>query len=306
MSLDNLFNCMITLFLLLGLGFLCSKVGILSPENTRVVSRLVVNVTLPATMLDAILGAQVDIRSPMVRQLAWCVVLFYVAHWLLSVLYGALFVRKDPDRGVYQYMAMFGNTSFLGIPVITALFGQEALFHLAVLNLPCNVISFTYGISLIRGGRGEGKSSLKSALTPPTVASFVGLALFLLQVRLPVPIADTINYLSRATVPCAMMVVGASLGAVKLGEVLRKPHIYTLTAYILLLRPVIIFFIARLFVTDPMVLGVVTVISAVPVAATTTTLCIEYKANEALSSGTILVSTLLSLLTISLLSMVLL
>jgi len=305
-DMNNLLNCMGTLFLLLAVGFLCNKVGILTPANNKLLSRLVVNVTLPATLLNAVVGTSVDIHSPEAKQLFGAIALYYSVLAILAFFISRAIAARHPDRGVYQYMCMFSNTGFLGIPLITAMFGQEALFHVALFNIPFNILAFTYGIAMIRGKREGEKTSLKKVLTPPTVASFVALILFLMGVTFPKAIDDAVSYVGGVTVPCAMMVVGASLATIPAGKVWKDWRMYVVGGYTLLLRPVIIWALASLFVTDPLVLGVTVILASVPVGANTTSLCIQYDANETLSSCSIFITTALSMLTIPVVALVLL
>ena len=306
MDMSSLVNCMGTLFLLLAVGFLCNKIGILCEENKRILSKIVVNVALPGMLINAIITAEIDLSGPSTRELVIAIVLYYVTLFILSNVYAFFTARKHPDKGVYQYMVMFSNTGFLGIPLITAMFGQEALFHVALFNIPFNIMAFTYGIFLIRGkGNGE-KRSWKKMLTPPTVSSVLSLVMLLLGLKLPVFLADAVGYIGGMTVPGAMMVVGASLAAIPAGAIWKEWRIYAVSVFTLLIRPVIIVSLAKLFITDPLVLGVTVILAAVPVGANTTSLCIQYDANEKLASCGLFVSTMLSMFTIPLVAMVLL
>jgi len=306
MNMTNLINCMGTLFLIMAIGFLCSKIGILKEANKRVLSDIIVNIALPAMIVDAIVSANIDLSSPAAKELIIANVLYFVTLFVLANLFAMVTAHKHPDKGVYQYMVMFGNTGFLGIPLITAMFGQEALFHVASFVLPYHLLSFTYGIYLIRGKNGEGKQSWKSMLTPPAVASALSLMLLLLGVELPEFLASTADYIGGMTVPGAMLVVGASLANIPAGDIWKEWRIYANTFFTLLIRPVIVAVVAGFFLTDPLVRGVTVILAAVPVGATATSLCVTYHANEKLASCGIVVSTLLSMLTIPLMAMILL
>lgn len=305
MDMISLVNCMGTLFLLLAVGFLCNKVGILCEENKRVLSKIVVNVALPAMLINAITTAEIDLAGPSTKELVIAIAIYYGTLFVLSIVYAFLTARRHPDKGVYQYMVMFSNTGFLGIPLITAMFGQEALFHVALFNVPFNILAFTYGMYLIRGNKEE-KQSIKKMLTPPTVSSILSLVLLLLGVKLPVFLANAVSYIGGITVPGAMMVVGASLAAIPAGSIWKEWRIYAVSVFTLLIRPVIIVGMLSFFVTDPLVRGVTVILAAVPVGANTTSLCIQYGANEKLASCGLFVSTMLSMLTIPLVALVLL
>ena len=47
-------------------------------------------------------------------------------------------------------MLLFGNTGFIGIPVIKALYGTDAVFYAAIVELINDILIFTVGILLIQ------------------------------------------------------------------------------------------------------------------------------------------------------------
>jgi hypothetical protein len=68
----------------------------------------------------------------------------------------------------------------------------------------------------------------------------------------------------------------------------------------LIVCPLLVYFVLRWFIDDPLLLGIATVLCAMPVATNATMLCIEYGGNELLASRGVFISTLLSLVTIPL------
>ena len=304
MDMSNLANCMGTLFLLLALGLLCNKTGLLSDSANRVLSRLVINVALPATTIDSIVNTDLSLSGETAAELMASMGVYYGVMVVLGLVLSTLIAHRHPEKRLYQFMITFGNIGFLGFPLITSLFGSEALFYVAVYNIPFNLLIYTYGIVLICG-KSEGKIAWKEMLNPPLIASVVAVGLLLMGVHLPTAAADAVARLGDMTVPGAMLVVGASLGSVPGGALWREWRLYATSALTLLLRPVVVFLLMRLFVTDPVILGTGVMLSAVPVAANTTVLCMEYHAHEALASCGVFITTVLSMATIPLIAILL-
>jgi predicted permease len=101
-------------------------------------------------------------------------------------------------------------------------------------------------------------------------------------------------------VPAAMLIIGSSLGDMSLKEVFSDWRLYLLAPVKLIAIPVIIWSVLLLFVANPLILGIATVLASMPVATNTTMLCIEYKGNEALASKGVFITTILSVATIPL------
>ena len=305
MDFNNLASCMGTLFLLMATGFLCNKAGFLKAEANKVLSRLTVNVAMSAMIVDSIVNTDISLSASAALELAGSLAAYYVVLFLLSILFGRVFTRGRPDSGVYQFMVLFGNIGFLGFPLISSLFGEGALFYAALYNIPFNILIYTYGAVLISGRR-DADSLKKTLRSVPVLAALASLVLLVLQVRLPAFLSDAVGYLGAMTVPGAMLVVGSSLANLPGRALLKEWRVYALAAFTLLLRPLAVWAVLRLFLHDPLILGVAVVLAAVPAAANTTVLGIEHGSNEALASFGVFLTTLLSMLTMPLVAIFLL
>ena len=293
-----------TLFLLMAAGFVCNKAGLLKAEANRMLSRLIINVSMSAMIVDSIVNTDISLTPSAAAELLGAVAVYYLAMFLLSLLFGRTVSRGRADSGVYQFMVLFGNIGFLGFPLISSLFGEEALFYAAIYNIPFNFLVYTYGAVLISGKRDADnlKKTLRSA---PVISALVSLALLLLGVKLPGFLGDAVGYLGDMTVPGAMLVVGSSLANLPGRTLLKEWRVYALAAFTLLLRPAAVWAVLRLFVRDPLIMGVSVTMAAVPAAANTTVLCIEHGSNEALASFGVFLTTLLSLLSLPLVALLL-
>lgn len=84
------------------------------------------------------------------------------------------------------FMLLFGNTGFIGIPVIKALYGTDAVFYAAIVELINDILIFTVGILLIQLSAGANlKVGFKQFINPGLIGVIIGLVLFLLEHQLP-------------------------------------------------------------------------------------------------------------------------
>ena len=113
-----------------------------------------------------------------------------------------------------------------------------------------------------------GKLDPKVLLSPGLVASFIGLALFLAGYMLPAPVNTGLELIGSATTPLAMLVVGALLATLPAARLAGDWRVYLVTAFRLVIIPVIAFLVLSPFITDRLVLGVAVLLIAMPVAET--------------------------------------
>ena len=304
---------MIQLFLIIIIGYITCKCGAFGKDARLHVTKLVLNVAIPGVTLASVLN-QENLPSP-----GEILGLFGVAFSsYLVLLIGAFIVPKlirvkKEEEGIYRFMTAFANVGFIGYPVTQAIFGDEAVFYTCVFNLPFNFLAFSIGVVFIQKSaalmRGENADSVKASisyktlLTPCLISSILAIFLALTGIKAPAIVGDTCKMLGDITTPAALMVIGSSLAEMPVKEMFSNAKVYLFAAFRLLILPIVIFFIYRTFVTDPLLLGDCVIISAMPVATNGTMLCLQYNADEKLMAQGTFITTLASLVTIPLLAM---
>lgn len=297
------------LFLVLLLGVLLAKIGILDPHTKQHLTKLLLYVTTPLMMIDAfhdrmLMLEETPGNAPSVGRLFLVSFAFYAALMLLSLPLVWLIHAPKEDRRLYYFMTVFGNIGFMGFPIAEAVYGAEGLFYAAILNSVFNILIYTFGVVLMGAGQsGEGGflSSLrlihwrKLLLTPAVLCTAIGVVIFVCRLRLPALLADTFDSLGSLTSPLAMLVVGANLSDVRLREVFTDVRLDCYAALRQFILPVAMFAFMSLFVKEETLLGTLLLMALMPAANTTALFATEYHGNEALASKGIFLTTLFSL-----------
>ena len=140
------FNQMISLFLLMLTGYLANRFGVIDKTFESKVSRFIVNISLPATILNAVTGSDMAHDQEMLPIFIAAASIFLVAHVVCH------FIQKiicwDPT---YELMLNYSNLGFMGIPIISTIYGGEYVLHVSIFMmtnpvcLPCDRhLSFRY------------------------------------------------------------------------------------------------------------------------------------------------------------------
>ena len=199
-----------------------------------------------------------------------------------------------------MFMLLFGNTGFIGIPVIKALYGTEALFYAAIVEVINDVLLFTVGIMLIQISAGAKlRMDPKQLLTPGLIGIFIGLALFILNIQLPEALAKPIAMVGDATTPLTMFAIGGQLAALTVKDIVGDLKVYGVIFLRLMVIPMIALVLVKLFAGDFSLLEKVIVISfAMPAAAVSAIFSQKYKGEEAFATKSVLMTTVCSIITI--------
>ena len=296
---------MATLFAIVIVGYLAGKLNYMGGEFDRKLSSLVINWTCPALILSSAMTGELPDRKFILPLLAISVVTYVVltglAFWLPRYV-----TRRCEDEGVVGFAMMFGNVGFMGYPVVASIFGHEAVFYAAVLNVINTFAVFTVGTILITGkGEVEGHHFQKKVLySTPMLSAYLTMLIVALEVdHIPDYISQPLTMIGNITVPAALLIIGSSMSQLPLKALMGNTTVYVTTVLRLGVVPVSMYFLCSLLGFDAYVVNINTVVIAMPVATYGTILCLRHNRDTTLMSEVTFITTILSMITIPLLVM---
>lgn len=296
---------MIVLFLLMGIGFFCSRKDIITEEVSKKISAIVVNIANPALVLTGCMSEE-KMEGRELLMTAVIVAAVYAALVLLAVVIPRILLVEKEKRGTYQAMTVFSNIGFMGFPVISAVYGNGALLYASLFMIPYNVLIYTYGVAAMTAGSGEKKKekiSLGRIFNVGVIACIVTIIFYLLRIPMPGFIEITVTHLSNLTAPLSMMVIGASLSKIHMKKLFTDVKLLLFSFIKLLVIPVVGVLIIRQFVENDIICGVCMVMLATPVGSMTAMLAQQYDGDYEMASKGVALTTILSVATIPLVSM---
>jgi len=298
MDMTNIFIQMAILFIIMVAGFMSVKLKAFDETIIKSLSIFFSSFIFPALVINSILNSSAELTGSEA-----------VTFLLLSLLTLSLAVpvailvpvilRVQPDKAsVYRFMMICVNVGFVGYPVAQAAYGEAAAFYLGLFIVMGNFFTFSVGILLLTGQRGE--ISFKKILTqsPIMIVTVICFVLFIFGFKLPGPIHDTVEALSNVAVPLGMIIVGATLGTIPFKSVVTDWRLYIFAFVKLIVLPVITFLILRNLIPEKVPLGCLVIAAGLPVAAICSVISAQYKKDSALASKSILITTLFSMVTL--------
>ncbi|KAF0197191.1 MAG: auxin efflux carrier family protein [Bacillota bacterium] len=300
MSFYTVFEQIFVLFIILVAGYIVRKLEVFDDRMTKGLSSLLLKLALPALIIDSL---QQTYSPQLLRESGLILLISFVVYGAsggVAAFFPGILRSEQGELGVFRFSLLFSNVGFMGYPVVLAIFGQEGLFYAAIYNLPFNLLVFTLGIVVMTLGRGDDKHSInwRMFVSPAVVSVLIGFSLFLLGLRLPGPIAQSVKMIGSLTTPLSMIIVGALLSSINAREIFSNWRIYAISTARLIFIPLLVWLSLRLFTDNVLLIGVPTIIAAMPAAANTAILAEEYSANPRLASQVVFISTLLSIITI--------
>ena len=163
------------MFLFMAIGFLIKKLNILPDGSGKVLAKLETYVFFPALSFVTMARncTPSTISTHLINLVISCVGVALAIS--MSILLSRLFVKeKSMERGVYNYALAFGNSGYVGDPLVNAIHGDLMLSYYKMYTMPVSTAIYTWGLSVMIP-KGKGKGAFKSILNPPMVSLFLGI-----------------------------------------------------------------------------------------------------------------------------------
>lgn len=282
---------------------ICLAIGLLLQKNRRIpdsfalsLNTYVIYVALPALVLFEIPHLTLDARALLPIVFAWLVM-------IVSAIFIWFFAKRAgwsrSITGALMLTVPLGNTGFLGIPLIGALLGDEAVPYAILYDQFGTFIALNTFGSFIAAYYSGGATSWKSLARvivsfPPFIALI--LAFISLPVQFPDWFSSVLQKISSTLVPVVMVAVGLQW-RLKLERNIIPPLILGLVAT-LFLTPLLAWTLLQLLGISGLAAQVVVLEAAMPAMISAGVLAINYQLAPRLASSLVGYSLLLSLATV--------
>ena len=284
------------LFLMIFMGFLIVKIGLLKDEDSKVLSKIVLYLIIPCVILNAF---QVDYTPETVRGL----LVAFAASLLMQVV--LLFAVSALGR-VFHLDAVEITSVYYSN---SAVLGAEWVLYSCVYMSVQLVFFWTHCKKVI--SREASYDWKKIVLNLNIISIFVGILLFFTGIRLPALVNNTLHSVGSMVGPASMIVTGMLFAGMDFRQIFANKRIYFVTFLRLIAVPLMalvllkISHLADLSADGPTLILIVFLAVITPFVSTVTQMCQVYGNDSRYASAINVVTTLASIVTMPLLVMLL-
>lgn len=230
---------MIAFFLILAIGFAAGKTRVIDEDYLPRFAKLITTVFLPVMIFAYTRNGST--RDALLAN--WSIVVFALVWYagITVVMYGiAKLMRLPHDRDrVFAFCFIFGNTGFVGTPLLAALYPEGGLMYMGLFGLVDIAYFWTGGLFWATGRNRKFEVSLKSFLTPNVIAIALAFVFILFELPLPGIINDTLMTVADATGACCMVYLGALLCFSNWVSALKCKELYVGVVVKMILLPLV-------------------------------------------------------------------
>ncbi|WP_041534688.1 AEC family transporter [Pediococcus claussenii] len=207
----------LVIILMVAVGYYLASQHWFTENSKKLVAKLVTQVALPPYMIVSIMK---DFNKhqliTLLPNLIFPVVSMFILMGLSWVVMRLLRIDLS-RRGLFMSMFFNSNTVFVGLPINLAIFGTKSLPYVLVYYMANTTIFWTIGVYFIQRDNPDNTQKInlvdgiKKVFSAPLLGFMIGIALIMLNVKLPVFLMQSFNYLGGLTIPLSMLFIGISV-----------------------------------------------------------------------------------------------
>jgi len=283
------------IFILIGMGLLSRKTGVLQSGDERVLSSYVYYFALPA-LLFINLAETTFTRETLQFMLAGVIPILIVIpfYWIIRVIW------RFSKNTLYLLIlsTVFGSTAFFGIPFIMFAFPTDQGEHLAILSVvSISPVSITIAITTLELYK-LGETTIwkglhqvvKKLSTNPLILSILsGIVITLIGIKIPAPLSISLHMLGSTTAIIAIFMLGVFLYGRRYTNITKA---LTLSLLRIIILPVVALLITKMFNLPTIERTILVLMHSVPVAISMIILSERYGFFKDIIASLILISSI--------------
>lgn len=308
-----------TLFIIL-LGFFLRKKNIFSDQFGKMMTKIVLSVSLPALAFNSFM-APIDDQT---LKHGLAVLIFGILIYIILIFVSKLFyLGYDHDRQtVLSVLTTFGSTTFFGMPIVAAIYGPKGTMYASIFNIGYRIFLYSYAYIVMSGLKMTKKNIRQMFLNPVVLATFLGLILWIIQPYMPtltglnpethkaVTVAfyridvtapwlfKPLTYLASLSSPLAWLAIGSTLGEISFKSAAKNKTSWYYTAIKTIVVPAInlallfVLTVTKILPVSQVAMATILIMMATPTAAVAASYAIGFDREAVLTSNASFISTI--------------
>ncbi len=286
---------------LIALGFYLKRSGKINKEAESGIAELTIDIAFPALIFTNIVK---DFNLNMLKRylvMPLSSFIITLSSIIIIILITRLLKYSKKEGEEIAFVTSFSNNIFVGAPICLAVFGSQGLILAILYDFGMHLVIWTFGIWLLNNESKNNKADFfKNIFSPPIIALLVSISIVIIGLNIPNFLINITGNIGNITVPLAMIFIGLKLAKSRLKDIIFNKKIYLVSFLRLLFFPALVYFTLRFLALPVLLSGVITLLSAMPVFASSPVIMQKYGHTSDFASEAIFATIVLMVFTIPL------
>jgi len=292
--LTVLIKQVLIMYILIFVGYYAYKKKLISDQGSKDIGNILLNIAIPVVVIS---NFCIERTAEKTNDLIYSIIVSTLC-MSMAILIAVLIFHKR--NRIDEFSAAFSNAGFIGIPLVQATFGSDAVFYISMMIVLVNLLQWTYGVYTITDDKKyiNAKMVIKN---PIVLAVFIGVILFFLNIKLPEVVSNVFSIIGNINSPLAMIVSGVYLAQSDLLTIIKKKEVYFVSFVRLLLIPFACVLLLKLIPLGSVELRLAILLACgAPVGSNVAIFASQYDKDYKKGIENVCVSTLLCIITLPL------
>ena len=285
-------------------GFLLVKGRMIKPEAISAFATVLLYVCQPCLTVYSF--QKVEFSWELMADLGMFFLVTLILQSFLLLIFYLAFRRKQENvkYRIYTLATTLGNCTFMGVPLLEALFPQnpETVVYSLAYFLAMSVLTWTAASYIITQDK-RYMSLRKLFLNPAMLAMLVAIPLFMCKIRFEGQLENMITLLGKMTTPLCMLILGMRLATVEIRPIFTSGLQYLVIGMKQIIMPLLTLGLLALLPMNPIMKQTMFILASTPVASVVLNFAEMLGKGQKTAANVVLLGTLLSVLTIPLMSL---
>lgn len=289
------FSIMLPIISVFGAGYILQRVKLIEVKSVAAVS---IYIFMPIFFFISLYEAEYN-KDYIVLIIS--IIFILIMMLLINKILAKVFNWSRSVESASILGSAFMNGGNYGIPVVVFSLGvgatHFAVFYMVMQSL---VIQFFGVYYASRNTQGVIQGFRQVLRMPATYAAILAFVFKGLDWELPIGLYDTLKMVSAGSIPLMMIVLGMQLATIRTLR-FNWQVLISAVSIRMIASPILAFIFITVLDLDPIIGGIILIMSAMPSAASATMFAIEFDTEPELVSSVMFVTTLLSFVSITIL-----
>ena len=298
---------MSVILLMAFMGYVLYKKGILEENINKKLSTLVVDLCNPALSIACIIEDKITATHQEILQAVGISIAIYGILILLGSILPKLLKIEKGEEKFYHMMTVYTNVGFIGLPLARAMLHGDAMLYVIIFNVLYSLFFYTHGYFFLgkrkekaEKAAAEKKERRRFSLNLGLISGVATIIIVWFDLPIPEIIGNVCIYTGDANTFLAMSLLGASIAAAPLKQLLSNKKLYGFLGLRMLFIPIVAAFLLKFMKVDQNMVLAFTLMLSMPMASMPLMLAERNGEDTRILSQGIAISTAVSFATITL------
>lgn len=302
MLFTDIIHSILSLISVMAIGYWLTKKNVFNEDSSTLFAHLAINITIPFLVFYNFISTFNPTEFEDLGMGLLLLFLTFLINYSLSIVIARIFNLPKNQHGIFANMFTLSNSTFIGLPVNIALFGEKSIPYALSYSVVNTIIFWTIGVYQIKKAslknEVSGREFFKKLLTPPLISLLLSSALIVLKINIPRFILDTAEMVGGMTTPISLLYIGTVFFYLLQSRLRINKQILLVLIGRFIISPLIVFLVFHYTKLPVLMVKVFIIQAAMPVMTQLVIIAKVYNTDVDLAALAIFISTIIGLILI--------